>query len=70
MLTVQCGKCAVCRAATVGCKGRKLFVDHCHITGKIRGLLCHNCNAGIGHFKDSKERLLLAIRYIEDHENG
>lgn len=43
---------------------RKLAVDHCHITKKIRGLLCFNCNIGLGKFKDSIEMLQKAINYL------
>jgi hypothetical protein len=43
----------------------KLVVDHCHVTGAVRGLLCHNCNRALGLLKDSKETLLSAIAYLE-----
>lgn len=43
----------------------KLVVDHCHSSGAIRGLLCHNCNRGLGLFKDSSEVLNKAIQYLE-----
>jgi hypothetical protein len=39
-------------------------VDHCHSTKKIRGLLCHHCNAGLGYFKDNPKLLLAAAKYI------
>lgn len=42
-----------------------LCVDHCHTTGKVRGLLCHSCNMGLGKFKDNKQLLLNAIEYIK-----
>lgn len=44
----------------------RLSIDHHHETGRVRGLLCHNCNAGLGHFKDSIEVLQSAINYIKD----
>jgi len=60
--------CAICGNPEtihgVNGKSRKLAVDHCHTTGKIRGLLCTNCNKGLGHFKDSKDLLKKAIKYL------
>ncbi len=41
-----------------------LSVDHCHTTGKIRGLLCHNCNIGLGNFKDDPKVMKKAIEYL------
>ena len=47
------------------CKGRvKLVVDHCHKSSKIRGLLCHHCNTGIGMFRDSVILLKRAEKYL------
>lgn len=43
----------------------KLVVDHCHATGKVRGLLCHNCNRALGLMKDSTETLERAIEYLK-----
>lgn len=42
-----------------------LAVDHCHKTGKVRGLLCWNCNTSLGKFKDSVENLERAIKYLK-----
>lgn len=53
--------CAICETVT-----EKLYVDHCHNTGIVRGLLCINCNTGLGHFKDNSKLLKKAIQYIED----
>jgi hypothetical protein len=52
-------KCAIC-----GTKRRQLLVDHCHSSGRIRGLLCHACNQGLGNFKDNIAWLLKAIKFI------
>jgi len=59
----QNNRCACCEA-----EGKKLVVDHCHITGKIRGLLCRTCNSGIGQLGDTLLSVQKAVRYME--ENG
>jgi hypothetical protein len=46
---------------------RQLAVDHCHTTGKIRGLLCSHCNLGLGKFKDNINYLQSAINYLQKH---
>ncbi len=46
----------------------RLAVDHCHRTLKIRGLLCHDCNTGIGKFSDNIELLQKAIEYLKEHQ--
>jgi hypothetical protein len=63
MLAKQNGKCAIC-AVHEDSVTRKFSVDHDHKTGKIRGLLCNNCNTGIGNLRDSIELLEQAIRYL------
>lgn len=66
MLTAQDHKCAICRSPGNG-KGRRhqpLCIDHCHTTGKVRGLLCDRCNLGIGNFDDDVSRLEEAAEYI------
>lgn len=64
LLSAQGGRCAICRTDTPGGKGR-FHVDHCHSTGRIRGLLCCNCNRGIGALKDESALLHKAISYLE-----
>ena len=67
----QNGKCLICGdlpKVRTDSKGRikdRLDVDHCHKTGKVRGLLCHNCNKGLGQFKESLELLKNAVIYME-----
>lgn len=63
LLSVQGGKCAICRTRTDRQK-QHMAVDHCHQTGKIRGILCSSCNKGIGHFKDNPTLLNRAIVYL------
>ncbi len=69
MLADQDGTCAICNkkneAKTRNTELYQLSVDHCHDTGEIRGLLCMNCNFGIGKFRDSIEILKEAIKYLE-----
>lgn len=61
MMTEQEGVCAICREPP-GVEA--LNVDHCHTTGKIRGLLCRPCNHGLGFFRDDLNRLAGAMRYL------
>lgn len=64
LLTKQNGKCAVCDTTTPN-GGKQFFcVDHCHITGAVRGLLCHSCNVGLGYLKDSLNNTRAAVRYL------
>ena len=61
MVVEQNGCCKVCKKPFL----ERPRVDHCHTTNKVRGLLCHHCNTGLGHFFDNKEFLLSAIAYLE-----
>ncbi len=58
----QNGLCSICEKAPKDCKS--LDVDHCHITKKVRGLLCNACNQGLGFFKDNPSLLQKAISYL------
>lgn len=53
------GRCQLCGEAS-----EKLCVDHCHETGKVRGLLCYRCNTGLGHLRDSVRMLFRGITYL------
>lgn len=63
MLMAQDGRCAIC-ADPVTSEGRALAVDHCHASGRVRGLLCDPCNLGLGKFRDDPARLRAAIAYL------
>lgn len=63
MLEQQGGGCAICGAAT-NKNGKALFVDHCHDTGKVRGILCYRCNTGLGSFKDNAVLVAKAVSYL------
>jgi hypothetical protein len=65
LLTQQGGRCAICEGKN---KTRRLAVDHCHVSGKVRALLCSKCNSGIGQFDESRDLLLKAISYLEKHK--
>jgi Recombination endonuclease VII len=66
MLEKQNGVCAV---GGEHCKsGRALSVDHDHTTGKLRGLLCGNCNRGIGYLQDDPELIRAALEYILSYQ--
>lgn len=46
---------------------KSLHVDHSHITGRVRGILCSNCNTALGKFREDKDILLKAINYLKKH---
>lgn len=60
LLHEQRGACAICRKRFV----KRPVIDHDHATGKVRGLLCRQCNSGIGMFGDQPSMLLLAASYL------
>lgn len=67
MLTEQQLVCGICKNPETCRKDgstRTLSVDHDHLTGKVRGLLCHRCNAGLGYFRDNIDYLSAAIEWI------
>jgi Autographiviridae endonuclease VII len=63
LLARQNGVCRICKRKP---EGRKLAVDHCHVTGMIRGLLCSDCNLGVGNFKDNPVWMRAAGDYMDE----
>lgn len=61
LLLLQQNRCKICKEFM-----RPPCVDHCHTTGRVRGLLCDACNVGLGRFKDSMEILVAAIQHLSE----
>lgn len=57
-------KCDICEQDFPSSKAK--HIDHCHATGKVRGMLCRECNHGLGVFKDSEDIMLKAIKYLKN----
>jgi len=63
MVVAQGNQCKICRCELAA--NRKSWdIDHCHNTGKVRGLLCNPCNQGLGMFKDNPDIIQSAINYL------
>ena len=69
MWTAQQGRCAICQRPESEFK-RSLHLDHCHATGRVRGLLCSGCNTAIGLMGDDTDRLLAAVQYLKEARNA
>lgn len=67
MIDAQGNKCAICEQKK---EGKVLCVDHDHKSGKVRGLLCHNCNVGLGNFKDDPKIIVSAIGYLQKYQEA
>ena len=63
LLVIQDHKCAICSEPV----NESSALDHCHTTGKVRGILCTLCNTALGKFRDNPDNLMSAIRYLEKH---
>lgn len=66
LLEMQGGRCAICLSEQT--VKRRMYVDHCHGSGKVRGLLCHQCNCVLGMAKDNPKTLAAAIEYLRRHD--
>ena len=65
LLKDQGNVCRICGTDSPGRNHANWSVDHDHLTGRVRGLLCHRCNVGVGHFDDDPSRLRRAADYLE-----
>jgi hypothetical protein len=66
LLAAQGGKCAICGRERPTRGDQMLQVDHCHRTGKVRGLLCSPCNTVLGFLEDNPQALQAAIVYLAE----
>ena len=66
VLLKQNNKCAICGRDWA--EGERFHIDHCHNSKKVRGILCHQCNCGIGMLRDSSELCLKGALYLEEHK--
>lgn len=64
ILDTQNGVCAICEKIEVHKKYKRLSVDHNHITGKVRGLLCSRCNLALGYLKEDTNIVNKLLDYI------
>lgn len=70
LLAEQGHKCAICGSTETGRNDSWFCVDHDHRTGEVRGLLCNNCNRGLGLFKDNELILNSAENYVRTHRTN
>ena len=66
LISKQNNCCAICK--TIFSVKKHTHIDHCHLTNKVRGILCHSCNTSLGHFRDSIQTLKNAIEYLSHYE--
>jgi hypothetical protein len=66
----QGNRCAICRTDKPGGRGERWHIDHDHITGRVRGLLCGRCNSAIGMLQDDPEIIRAAARYVIKHRQA
>lgn len=64
MVIASCGRCASCGRMDDGSKALGIVIDHDHATGRVRGLICHQCNSALGLLEESLERLAELSSYI------
>lgn len=65
-LSEQGNACTICSKDLTEYDSKQIHIDHCHVSGMFRGILCHHCNTGLGLFRDNSLLLQQAIRYLEE----
>ena len=70
MYEKQQGRCAICGTDEPGSKFKHFHVDHDHVTGQVRALLCSDCNTGLGKFRDDPDLLRAAATYIQFYDRS
>jgi hypothetical protein len=70
MVETQNNECLICFTSGDQERNKRLLVDHCHASGKVRGLLCNKCNLLLGHADDTIDRLERAILYLKERGEG
>jgi hypothetical protein len=69
LITLQRDRCAICKTTKPGGRGESWHIDHDRVTGRVRGLLCQNCNVGIGNLQHAPEIMMAAARYVAAHRS-
>jgi Recombination endonuclease VII len=67
LLAAQGGGCAICTSPLAMQIANGVHIDHDHVTGAVRGLLCKMCNSGLGMYRDNVELMLRAVEYLRHH---
>lgn len=70
LFEIQLGKCAICKTDNPGQGNKHFHIDHDHLSGKVRGLLCVKCNMGIGSFDDDVMLMHMAAAYVAEAKEG
>lgn len=65
LLAIQNNACAICLTPFANLRKLHIHIDHDHLLERVRGILCHTCNLGIGHFKDDSDLLEAASAYLQ-----
>lgn len=67
MFVGQGGRCAIC-STDISADTKAQHLDHCHVTGAVRAILCRGCNMALGHAGDDPQRLRAMAAYLEHHQ--